>query len=52
MFLHPVGKRELALFFLLASVFPTRFSLQRFNEVDEDLMGLFLIRWISVWYGA
>jgi len=30
MFLHPVGKRESALFFLLASVFPTRFSLQRF----------------------
>jgi len=30
MFLHPVGKCESALFFLLASVFPTRFSLQRF----------------------
>jgi len=30
MFLHPVGKRESALFFLLSSVFPTRFSLQRF----------------------
>jgi len=30
MFLHPVGKRESALFFLLASVFPTGFSLQRF----------------------
>ena len=28
--LNPVGKRESALFFLLASVFPTRFSLQRF----------------------
>ena len=43
-FLHPVGKHELALFFLLASVFPTRFFHCRgFNEVDEDLMGLFLI---------
>jgi len=31
MFLHPVGKCESALFFLLASVFPTRFSLQRFS---------------------
>jgi len=30
MFLHPVGKCELALFFLLATVFPTGFSLQRF----------------------
>ena len=30
MFLHPVGKCESALFFLLASVFPMRFSLQRF----------------------
>jgi len=30
MFLPPVSKRESALFFLLASVFPTRFSLQRF----------------------
>jgi len=29
-FLHPVGKRESALFFLLAGIFPTRFSLQRF----------------------
>ena len=27
MILHPVSKRELALFFLLASVFPMRFSL-------------------------
>jgi len=30
MFLHPVGKGESALFFLLAVVFPTWFSLQRF----------------------
>ena len=30
MFLRPVGKRESALFFLLASVFPMGFSLQRF----------------------
>jgi len=30
MFLHPVGKCKSALFFLLASVFPMRFSLQRF----------------------
>jgi len=30
MFLHPVGKHESALFFLLTSVFPSRFSLQRF----------------------
>jgi hypothetical protein len=29
-FLHHVGKCESALFFLLASVFPTGFSLQRF----------------------
>ena len=29
-FLHPVGKHKSALFFLLASVFPTRFSPQRF----------------------
>jgi len=29
-FLHPVGKCESALFFLVAGVFPTRFSLQRF----------------------
>jgi len=29
-FLHPVGKCELALFSLLTSVFPTRFLLQRF----------------------
>jgi len=36
MFLHHVGKRESALFFLLANVFPTGFSWQRFNEVDED----------------
>jgi len=29
-FLHPVGKGELALFFLLAGIFPMWFSLQRF----------------------
>jgi len=27
--LHPVGKCQSALFFILASVFPTRFSLQK-----------------------
>jgi hypothetical protein len=36
-FLHHVGKRESALFFLLASVFSRRvFHCRGFNEVDED----------------